>query len=267
MSDGKGQSDNSNYNDDSNCYDYGSVIKDGVWIGLGIARLVLDEILGFIVEKSGINWVLNHFGLGLKQATTSESNVGEKRKRLTEDFVNDGMIEEELDPAVEVKRWRPDGVYEAVNEFMKKMWGEVDKNENLKQLEGDENSNVPVSPKVAGGKWKIRPEINFVGDEPRLSSEVQPVRKNDVHMLAGQGVDANVGDVSTPIDGNLPPRMFVFSGDKSKSEIVSPEGDQSMFSKMTFAEKQEYFAKQIQEHEEAVSSGRRSPMPTKSLIF
>ena len=111
MSDGKGQSDNSNYNDDSNCYDYGSVIKDGVWIGLGIARLVLDEILGFIVEKSGINWVLNHFGLGLKQVA-SGSNVGEKRKRMNEGFLDDSMIGEDLDPSVEVevKRWRPDGV-------------------------------------------------------------------------------------------------------------------------------------------------------------
>jgi len=264
MSVGKGQGDNSNYNDESN-YDYGSVIRDGIWIGLGIARLVLDEILGFIVEKSGINWVLNHFGLGLKQVT-SESNVGEKRKRMTEEFVDDKMIDEDLDQTVEVKRWRPDGVYEAVNEFMKKMWGEVDKNENLKQVEGDENSNVPVSPNVAGGKWKIRPEINFVGDEPLLSSEVEPFAKEDVHLLGGKGLDADKDDVSTPIDGNNPPCLFVFSGDKSKSAIESPEGDQSMFSKMTFAEKQDYFAKQIQEHEEAVNSGRRSPMPIKSLV-
>jgi len=266
MNDSKGQS-NSNYNDDSKYSYKGSVIKDVIWIGLGIARLVLDEMLGYIIEKSGINWVLNHFGIGLKQVA-SGSNVGEKRKRMNEEFLDDAMIDEDLDQSVEVevKRWRPDGVYEAVNEFMKKMWGEVDKNENLKQVhvEGDENSNIPVSPNVLGGKWKITPEINFVGDEPRTSSsEVQGTLKEDARML-GKEVVADMGDVSTPIDGNNPPCLFVFSGDKSKSVIESPQGDHSMFSKMNFAEKQDYFAKQIQEQEEAVSSGRRSPMPIKS---
>ena len=129
-------------------------------------------------------------------------------------------------------------------------------------MEGDENSNIPVSPNVTSGKWKIRPEINFVGDEPRISpSEVQGTVKDDALMLGGKEVIADMGDVSTPIDGNNPPCLFVFSGDKSKSVIESPLGDQSMFSKMTFAEKQDYFAKQIQEQEEAVSSGRRSPIP------
>jgi len=263
MDDSQGQSD-SICNDDSKSSYKGSVLKDGIWIGLGIARLVLDEIVGYIVEKSGINWVLNHFGLGLKQVA-SGSNVGEKRKRMNEGFLDDSMIGEDLDPSVEVevKRWRPDGVYEAVNEFMKKMWGEVDKNENLKQVvEGDENSNIPVSPNVTSGKWKIRPEINFVGDESRISSsEVLGTVKDDALKLGGKEVVADMGDVSTPIDGNNPPCLFVFSGDKSKSVIESPLGDQSMFSKMTFAEKQDYFAKQIQEQEEAVSSGRRSPMP------
>ena len=131
MEDSQVQS-NTNYNDNSKSSNEGSSIKDGIRKGLGIARLVLDEILGFIVEKFRINWVLNHFGLGLKQVT-SESNVGEKRKRMTEEL-EDAMIEGDLDPTVDVKRWRPDVVYEAVHEFMKKMWGEVDKNENLKRV-------------------------------------------------------------------------------------------------------------------------------------
>jgi len=265
MDDGKGQS-STNYNVDRKSLNKGSGIYDGIWNGLGITRLVLDEILGFIVEKSGINWVLNHFGLGLKQVT-SGNNVGEKRKRMTEEFLDDAMIEEDLDPSVEVKRWRPDGVYKAVNEFMKKMWGEVDKNENLKHVEGDENSNVSVSPNVSGGKWKIKPEINFLGDEPLISScEVQRTEKEDARMLGVKEGVADIGDVSTPVDGNDPPCLFVFSGDKSKSVIESPEGDQSMFSKMTFAEKQDYFAQQIQEQQEAVSNCRQSPMPIKSFI-
>ena len=235
------------------------VLGDFVLGDFVLGDFVLDS-LGFIVEKLRINWVLNHFGLGLKQVT-SESNVGEKRKRMTGEL-DDAMIEGDLDSSVDVKRWRPDVVYEAVHEFMKKMWGEVDKNENLKQVEGDENSNVPVSPNAAGGKWKIKPEINFVDDEPRASfCEMQRTGTDDAHMLGGKEMVADMDNVSTPIDGNDPPSLFVFSGDKTKSVIESPEGDQSMFSKMTFTEKQDYFAKQIQEQEKAVSSGRRCPMP------
>ena len=66
---------------------------------------------------------------------------------------------------MEVKRWRPDHVYEAINEFVKKMWGEKDTNENITEDEmtnegNDENMNNFAS--VHDVKWNKKPDINFV---------------------------------------------------------------------------------------------------------
>merc|ERR1719318_1727015 len=67
-----------------------------------------------------------------------------------------------------MKRWRPDHVYEAINEFVKKMWGEKDSNENIKVEDStgaDNDENVNKFGSVHDGKWNKKPDINFVANK------------------------------------------------------------------------------------------------------
>eukprot|EP00092_Neocalanus_flemingeri_P015338 GFUD01016590.1.p1 GENE.GFUD01016590.1~~GFUD01016590.1.p1 ORF type:complete len:100 (+),score=22.97 GFUD01016590.1:197-496(+) len=51
----------------------------------------------------------------------------------TEVDTEDADEEDTDEVEMKIKRWRPDRVYEAINEFVKKMWGEKDANENIKE--------------------------------------------------------------------------------------------------------------------------------------
>jgi len=130
---------------------------------VNIAKFVFSAFFSLMIEKSGINWVLRSFGLALK--SLSLNTKGEKRKHSEVDTENSDDEDNDV-LGMEIKRWRPDHVYEAINEFVKKMWGEKDTNENIKDVdaqENDENMNSFASANV--GKWNKKPDINFVSNK------------------------------------------------------------------------------------------------------
>jgi len=260
---------------------------------------------------------MGFFGIALKSLNLNTK--GEKRKHSEVDNENYDDEDNEA-PGKEMKRWRPDHVYEAINDFVKKMWGEKDTNENIKDVdtqENDENMNSFASVNV--GKWNKKPDINFVpnkiieiksieaetlirdltpkkitlkeenakgtSEEIVASSEekkieivlTQSSRAEIVAVELNQSFDASMNkdllgyikeniDTSTPLVENKVPEVFVFSGEKSDISMAAediPEDEQSMFSLMTFGEKQKYFAQQIKDQEAAAmkSAQKKSPLP------
>jgi len=268
---------------------------------VNIAKYFFVGIFKFFVGKVGLNRILRPFGLALEPLIWR----GEKRKYSeVEDEDNttdndDDKEEEKLE--LEMKRWRPDKVYEAINDFVKRMWGEKDANDNMKDSINDD---------IASGenvKWNKKPDINFVArkaigvkcvDEGENIRDLTPKKVN----LDGSGSDMTGGNVlivrdssgddenysgdkvirnkflldqveetietSTPLVESQAPEVFVFSADKSTNSAKSiedlKEDEQSMLSLMTFGEKQIYFAQKIKDEEAAAmkSTPRRSPLPT-----
>jgi len=149
---------------------------------VNIAKYAIIGIFSLFVQKSGINWFLQLFGLALKPLDMN--NKGEKRKHSEVDK-EEGDDEKTVDDLeeMEMKRWRPDHVYEAINEFVKKMWGEKDTNENIKEedptvAENDENMNNFGS--LHDGKWNKKPDINFV---PKKALGIKTVGEGDSSII------------------------------------------------------------------------------------
>ena len=140
-----------------------------------------------------LNTLLGFIGLGRIESERERrvralSKSFSKRKRcekfksetqdgkVDEDDVGDEYDDEDLDGScddddnvmeLEMKRWRPDGVFMAVERFISRMWGEKDSNENIKENDNDENMNSFAStPENAtgDGNWSKKPNINFVSD-------------------------------------------------------------------------------------------------------
>jgi len=125
---------------------------------VNIAKYVVGVFCSLVIERSGINRFFGFFGLALKSLNTK----GEKRKHSEVDNENSDDEDNE-DLGKEIKRWRPDHVYEAINDFVKKMWGEKDTNENIKDVDDQENDeNMNSFDSVNVGKWNKKPDINFV---------------------------------------------------------------------------------------------------------
>jgi len=125
---------------------------------VNIAKYVVGVLCCLVIENSGINRLFGFFGLALKSLNTK----GEKRKHSEVDNENSDDEDNE-DLGKEIKRWRPDHVYEAINDFVKKMWGEKDTNENIKDVDAQENDkNMNSFDSVNVGKWNKKPDINFV---------------------------------------------------------------------------------------------------------
>jgi len=251
---------------------------------VNIAKYVLALIFNLCVVNFGINWILKHFGLALRPINISiqagkrkYSEVDDDEKDPTDDEIEDEKLEKEL------KRWRPDHVYEAINDFVKKMWGESDMNENIKDVDfNDENmNNFPMSHN--SGKWKQKPNISFVEQKivgvksvnegegfirdltPKKSilNQDEVTTKDSVEEVVAEnlilpGKDAI--ETSTPLIENETPGVFVFSADKTANSIASEdvqEDEQSMLSLMTFGEKQVYFNQKIKE--EAAAALKSTP--------
>merc|ERR1719186_1593718 len=283
---------------------------------VNIVKYVVAAFCTLVIDKSGINWVLGFFGIALKSLNLDTK--GEKRKHSEVD--NEDCDDEDNEaPEKEMKRWRPDHVYEAFNDFVKKMWGDKDKNENIKDVDAHENDENMNSFASNVGKWNKKPDINFVPNKiieiktveaenlirdltpkkTKLKEEnskgtsedkvgaseekkieivlTQGSREEIEEVELNQSFDASMNkdhlghnkeniDTSTPLVENKVPEVFVFSGEKSDISMVAediPEDEQSMFSLMTFGEKQKYFAQQIKDQEAAAmkSAQKKSPLP------
>jgi len=246
---------------------------------VNIAKYFLAIMFNFCVVNFGINWILKYFGLALKPLNLAVQAGKRKYSEVDDnekDPIDDENENEDENLEKELKRWRPDHVYEAINDFVKKMWGESDMNENIKDGDtNDENmNNFPISHN--SGKWKQKPDINFVEQKivgvksvdegegfirdltPKKSMLIQKeVAAKDTVNPAGDVVNDNLGlpgnkavETSTPLIENETPNVFVFSADKTTNSAVSEdiqEDEQSMLSLMTFGEKQVYFNQKIQE--------------------
>ena len=247
---------------------------------VNITKYVLAIIFNLIVVSFGINWILRHFGVALKPLNLAIQAGKRKYSEVDEDEQDSTDFENENENLEKVlKRWRPDHVYEAINDFVKKMWGESDMNENLKNGDvNDENmNNFPMS-QINGGKWKQKPDINFVvqkivgvklveegeGSIRDLTPKKPKMNKEEVDIRDTNNPRGEVGnenlilpgnetiETSTPLIDDLAPapNVFVFSADKTVNSNKSgdiEEDKQSMLSSMTFGEKQVYFDQKIKE--------------------
>jgi len=242
-----------------------------------IAKYFLAIMFNFCVVNFGINWILKYFGLALRPLNLAVQ-AGKRKYSEVDDNEKDPIDDENENENLEkeLKRWRPDHVYEAINDFVKKMWGESDMNENIKDGNAnDENmNNFPISHN--SGKWKQKPDINFVEQKivgvksvdegegfirdltPKKPMLIQEeLAAKDTVIPAGDVVNDNLilpgnkaVETSTPLIENETPDVFVFSADKTTNSAASEdiqEDEQSMLSLMTFGEKQVYFNQKIKE--------------------
>jgi len=246
---------------------------------VNIAKYFLAIMFNFCVVNFGINWILKYFGLALKPLNLAVQAGKRKYSEVDDnekDPIDDEKENEDENLEKELKRWRPDHVYEAINDFVKKMWGESDMNENIKDGNAnDENmNNFPISHN--SGKWKQKPDINFVEQKivgvksvdegegfirdltPKKPMLIQEeLAAKDTVIPAGDVVNDNLilpgnkaVETSTPLIENETPDVFVFSADKTTNSAASEdiqEDEQSMLSLMTFGEKQVYFNQKIKE--------------------
>jgi len=246
---------------------------------VNIAKYFLAIMFNFCVVNFGINWILKYFGLALKPLNLAVQAGKRKYSEVDDnekDPIDDEKENEDENLEKELKRWRPDHVYEAINDFVKKMWGESDMNENIKDGDtNDENmNNFPISHN--SGKWKQKPDINFVEQKivgvksvdegegfirdltPKKPMLIQEeLAAKDTVIPAGDVVNDNLVlpgnkavETSTPLIENETPDVFVFSADKTTNSAASEdiqEDEQSMLSLMTFGEKQVYFNQKIKE--------------------
>ena len=206
---------------------------------------------------SSANFLLSLFGSQTRAVKSLENKKG-KRKRLGEtsgdgetyDGGNDDQPMEEL----EQKRWRPDTVYEAVQQFVNNLLGEKDTSDSDSR---DENMNTNVATYNIGRQnWNKRPDINFFSDS--LVSSIHDI-----------GLEGDIKTTSTPQifieeEESSSPNVFIFSAEKSDSPD-SPKknvADDNSLSHSTFEEKQAYFMDQIKMQEiKARESERRTPSP------
>jgi len=131
-----------------------------------IVKYCLIGVLNVFVYL-GNNWFLKHFGLALIPLSQVPP-AGKRKFSEVEDTEKETNDDEKVESTIkmELKRWRPDHVYEAINDFVKMMWGESDMNENIKNPESnDENmNNFPIGHSVLSN-WKQIPDINFVSQK------------------------------------------------------------------------------------------------------
>ena len=219
-------------------------------------RSVLDSLIGSLkTAASGVvrsaGYLLGFFSSD-KQLENFESKSGKRKRSANEDDLNDEN-EDDLEEELELKRWRPDKVYVAVQYFLNNLLGEKDSNENIKAVSQDENKNTDASTYTVLGdtNWKKRPEIKFFTDS--VSSSINDIDEN-----------GDIKKTSTPqivVEDDAGPDVFVFSAEK-KSDRKNVEDDNSL-SHSTFEEKQAYFVEQIKIQEsKAQDTGRRSPSPS-----
>jgi len=244
---------------------------------VNIAKYFLAIMFNLCVVNFGINWILKHFGLALKPLNFAVQ-AGKRKYSEVDDDEKDPTYDDNEDENLEkgLKRWRPDYVYEAVNDFVKKMWGESDMNENIKDGDtNDENmNNFPISHN--SGKWNQKPDINFVEQKivgvksvdegeglirdltpkkPLLHQEKVAAKDtvNSIREVVNENLvlpENKAVETSTPLIENETPDVFVFSADKTSNSAASEdiqEDEQSMLSLMTFGEKQVYFNQKIKE--------------------
>ena len=214
-------------------------------------RRVAAGMFGF-----SANFLLSLFGSQTRAVKSLENKKG-KRKRLGElsgDGDNDGENDDQPMEELEQKRWRPDTVYEAVQQFVNNLLGEKDTSDSDSR---DENMNTNVATYNIGQQnWNKRPDINFFSD-----SFVSSI--HDIDM------EGDIKTTSTPQifieeEESSNPNVFIFSAEKSDSPD-SPKknvADDNSLSHSTFEEKQAYFMDQIKMQEiKARESERRSPSP------
>jgi len=187
---------------------------------INIFKYVMIGTFALFVQKSGINWFLQLFGLALKPLRMS--NKREKRKHSEVDYeeCDDEKTSEDLEE-MKMKRWRPDHVYEAINEFVKKMWGEKDTNENIKEEDqsvagNDENMNSFGT--VQDGKWNKKPDINFV---PKKALGIKTVGEGDssiIRDLTPKKTDAK-GEINKVIQTSEEKKVVVKEANETADDV------------------------------------------------
>ena len=197
---------------------------------------------------SSANFLLSFFGAKVEALESVGNNTG-KRKRLGEsrgDTDEDDQLVEEFDQ----KRWRPDSVYESVQQFINNLLGEKDVSASQDQ---DENMNSSsFSHNIGQQNWNKKPDINFFSDS--VVSSIQDIE-----------LEGDIKTTSTPqifIEGEENgPNVFIFSAEKSGSGSPAKSvADDNSLSHSTFEEKQAYFMDQIKMQEiKAKESEKRSP--------
>ena len=211
---------------------------------IGGLRRVAAGVVG-----SSANFLLSLFRskTGVVGALESADNKTGKRKRLGE---TRGDNDDQLGVEFDQKRWRPDTVYESVQQFINNLLvGEKDTKHGQ-----DENMNTSsfTYNNIGQQNWNKRPDINFFSDS--LTSSIHDIE-----------LEGDIKTTSTPQifieEEENGPNVFIFSAEKSGSPTKNEMDDNSL-SRSTFEEKQAYFLDQIKMQEiKAKESERRSPSP------
>jgi hypothetical protein len=185
--------------------------------------LLLGRWLGWLLAASGLRPPPS------VQEAGSPAGLPANKRKLGELDMSRPELEE---PEQELKKWHGDPVYSAIQDFVAKMWGATDNNDNVTMLQTDETRVEQV---VAGKGtfWKKKPEMNFV--------------KNKVQVKFG-------GD-------GTPSRTIQDLNENEEVELVELEEVQDSpddVAMMSFADKQVFFAKEIAQEKAKAEAGAGS---------
>ena len=174
-------------------------------------------------ELTGVSWLLGLGGLALAEAGTDAASTKRKLGDIDED--EDEVIEEES------KRWRGDGLYVSIQDFVTKMWGATDDNANV----------TMVQEKVE--------EVGAAGDDAFWKQQPQ--------------LDFGAGKVQVQFGESTPSRTIQDLNQNTRPAVTVEDAEEQEEALMSFSEKQVYFAEQIRVEEAAAArvSPRASPVP------
>lgn len=102
----------------------------------------------------GLSWLLQLHGIALRPIAEQDELAATNTKRK--------LKEEDEEGREERKRWRGDRLYAAIQDFVTKMWGVNDTNDNIVILPNiNERSDEESEDGQEESFWKQKPVLNF----------------------------------------------------------------------------------------------------------
>lgn len=189
------------------------------------------DLTGWLVlltmETLRLGWLYD-----LLAPRTSGSGSGSSKRKL-------GALDHEH----ENKRWRGDKVHLSIQDFMAKMWGARDDNDNIAMQSSD---IAQVDSETIGGKedfWNQEPEINFVPQVVKVqfgnctpTRTIQDIKnaKHNEDVIEDQQMEDSKSDVKE----------------------AEEESYEDPLSHSSFSQKKRFFLKEIKASEEAAAKGK-----------
>lgn len=120
---------------------------------INILTRSLSDFLMWMLGSLGILWILG-LSRGSRPSKIHEKVSPQKRKQELQE-----NEEESEDQGMDKKRWRADGVYIAIHDFISRMWGGSVGSKDVNIFQDEARTK-----EKEGSFWKQKPNLNFVAN-------------------------------------------------------------------------------------------------------